>query len=62
MNCLKCGEEFKPKHKYHQFCSKACKFKNYFCKERQETNKIKAPKYMKIDKIHFDWKDYPNGV
>lgn len=63
MNCLKCGEEFKPRHKYHQFCSRTCKYRNYFGKERKETKKLFAPSRVKKTKSEFfDWKYYPNGV
>jgi len=66
MNCLKCNEEFKPKHKYHEFCSKKCRVKNYCNKERKPS--IKASTYTnkvtvkKEKSIFFDWRNYPFGM
>ena len=64
MNCLTCKEEFKPKTKFHQFCSRKCAMKNYFSKEKVATNKLMAPpkNKMKTESKYFTWKDYPHTV
>lgn len=62
MNCITCGEEFKPKHKYHEFCTRRCAMKNYFSKDRVITPKTLAPKKVKKKSEFFDWKDYPHTV
>ena len=62
IKCLKCENSFTPRHKYHVFCSKTCKFRNYFSKDRQDTMKLYAPVRVKKESLHFDWKDYPYGV
>lgn len=63
MNCIHCKTEFKARHKYHQFCSKLCKFRNFHSPERVITTKMFCgPRKKVINKDVFCWKEYPYGV
>ena len=59
--CLHCGADYKQKHKYHFFCSKPCKFKNYHSPNRVVTEKLYEP-IKKEKSLYFDWAEYPDGV
>ena len=61
MKCLMCDNEFKQKHKYHHFCSKTCKFRNWHSKDRINTGKLFVVK-KKPKSEFFSWKEYPFGI
>ena len=62
--CQLCGAEYKTfTLRIKRFCSRKCSLKYYGSKHKPDYTTYKSDKKKNfVNTVHFDWKEYPEGV